>query len=170
MTDENERDSERKLTALFDRSAPALSDADRAKFLRRASDLGRGARHARPGAAYVWIPALAAAAAVVYLVVPKRHVEPAEASPSPPSVSVAHDDSPPASAVAAEPAEAPDPEDLVTTILAGDPSELEPLDLGPLMVEAERTQDDREHDAPGKSPARDNVGRVAPVGPERSKQ
>jgi hypothetical protein len=163
MTDENERDPERKLTALFDRSAPPLSDVDRAKFLRRASDLGSVAQRAPPGAPYIWIPALAVAAAVVYLVVPKRHVEPAEASPSPspPSVSVAGEDSPPASAVAAEPAEVPDPEDLVTTILAGDPSELEPLDLGPLMVEAERAQSDREHD---------NLGRVAPELPERSKR
>ena len=157
MTDENEHDPERKLTALFDRSAPVLSDSDREKLLRRASDLGRVPRRTSPGPVFVWLPALAAAAAVVYLVVPKRHAEPAQASPSAPSVSVARqrEDAPPASNTVAEPAEAPDPEDLVTTILAGDPSELEPLDLGPLMVEADRAESGRQHE---------NVGRTAPAG------
>jgi hypothetical protein len=161
--DEKEQEAEKRLTELFDRSAGALSDSDRAKFLRRASDVGRVVRRRPPGAAYVWIPALAAAAAVVYLVVPKQHTEPVTPARSAPSAPLVREDSPAASNVATEQAEAPNLEDLVDSVFAGDPSELEPLDLGPLMVEAERAQSpDRE---------RGNAGSASPVeSAERSMQ
>jgi hypothetical protein len=150
---DDEKEREQKLGGLFDRSAGALSDSERAKFLRRASDIGRVARRPPPGAAYVWIPALAAAAAVVYLVVPKRHVERANPEPSAPSASIARESSPVASNAVTLQAEAPEPEDLAATVLSGDPSELEPLDLGPLMVEAERAQ----------GAERGNIGSIRPV-------
>ena len=137
MTDEKERDAERKLARLFDRSAGALSKDDREKLLRRASDIGRVARRGPRAAVYLWLPALAAAAAVVYLVVPKRHAEPAHATVSAPSAPSTGEVAPSAPSTAPARAEVWEAEDLVTSVLAGDPSEDEPLDLEPLMADTE---------------------------------
>jgi hypothetical protein len=150
MTDEKERDAERKLAELFDRSAGALSNHDREKLLRRASDIGRVARRGPRAAVYVWLPALAAAAAVVYLVVPKRHSEPARAAVSAPSAPSRGVVAPAAPNTASERTEVGEAEDLVTSVLAGDPSEDEPLDLEPLMADTEHA-DNAEHGSAGRA-------------------
>ena len=160
MTDEKERDAERKLAELFDRSAGALSEGDREKLLRRASDLGRVARRTPTTAVYLWLPALAAAAAVVYLVVPKRHAEPARAAVSAASVPSRGEVASPVPKTTPERAEVWEAEDLVTTVLAGDPSEDEPLDLEPLMSETEHTD----------NADRAGAGRARSDAPERSVQ
>lgn len=158
MTDEKERDAQRKLAELFDRSAGALSKDDREKLLRRAGDIGRVARRGPRAAMYLWLPALAAAAAVVYLVVPKRHAEPATAAVNAPSAPSRGVVAPAAPNTASERTEVGEAEDLVTSVLAGDPSEDEPLDLEPLMAESEHA-DKVEHGSAGSARSAEGVER-----------
>jgi hypothetical protein len=143
MTDPN-KDPERALGALFDRTASGVDDDSRQRLLRRTAEIGNAARPA-PRTRFVWVPAFAAAAAVAYLAVPHRHVETpvaARASASAPAIATLPAASP---AVTPEPVAEETEDDPLTTVLAGDPSDLEPLDLGPLMGRDVRTNEDVGH-------------------------
>jgi hypothetical protein len=131
MTDPEDHDLERPLATLFERSAASPSDAERARLLGHARAVGKSGRGAR--ARLVWGPALAAAAAVAYLVAAPPHGRKPEAASGPGSASAPAGDGvglprPVASTEAAvEPVESEDP---VAAVLGAEDGE---LDLGPLM-------------------------------------
>src|SRR5689334_870250 len=125
MTDpEQDPDLERNLSALFDRSAATPSSTERTRLLASAAIIAKRGGAGALGR-LVWAPALAAAAAVVYLVaVPRGSKEP------PPSSSATASASTPATE---QPAPAPkppvetvaslatsEPEDPLAAVLGGD--------------------------------------------------
>ncbi|HEX4341119.1 MAG TPA: hypothetical protein VH062_34660 [Polyangiaceae bacterium] len=125
---------EKALASLFDRTATTLSEEDRARLVRRARDVGSFPRRPLPKLGLVWAPAIAAAAAVAYLAVPMRHVAPTPVESAHSAVaSVASIVTPPPPPAATAPPDDSD-DDPAFAVLAGDPSDLEPLDLGPLMM------------------------------------
>jgi hypothetical protein len=134
MTDPN--DQEPALASLFERTARTLPDEARARLGRRARDV----RRPMPRGGLIWAPALAAAAAIAYLAVPVRHVAPVSAAHS--AVASAH-----AATESATPApvsdDTSDVDDPAFAVLAGEPSDVEPLDLGPLMMGAEPADEHR---------------------------
>jgi hypothetical protein len=155
MTDPDlDPDLERNLAELFDRSAAAPSEAERTRLLARARNIGK-----QSGAGVmtrlVWAPALAAAAAVAYLVAAPPGGKPsarvpagdraateslATGSASTPAGASAAFESAPSTEVGA-PATA-EPEDPLAAVLGGDDGELEPFDLGPLMGGGPRANDE----------------------------
>jgi hypothetical protein len=139
MTHPNdEKDPESALASLFDRTAKAPADEVRAKLGRHARDIGSGRPRSGPKAFGVWVPALAAAAALAYFAVPARHhaVHGGAASASASAV-VAGGTSATTSAkpapLAAPAEEATDLDDPAFAVLGGETGDVEPFDLGPLM-------------------------------------
>ena len=134
MTDpEQDPDLERNLSALFDRSAARPSSAERTRLLANAALI---AKRGGPGALarVVWAPALAAAAAVAYLVAaPPGGNEPHPSPSAKASTSAPVAPSPSQPDEAVPPPATSEPEDPLAAVLGGDDRELEPFDLGPLM-------------------------------------
>jgi len=141
MSDRDDRsERERAFSLLFDRSANAPSEETRERLGKHAAALGK--RSVTP-LRYTWVPALAAAAALAYLVIPGRHpavrtADSAVTSASRPPIAEVPNVAPPE----APPSEAPEAEDPVASVLGGDPADLEPFDLGPLMGSPSPHRDD----------------------------
>jgi hypothetical protein len=137
MTHPNdEKDPEASLAALFERTAKTPADEARAKFLRHARDVGGAKPRAFLKGFGVWAPALAAAAAVAYFAVPARH-RPAVRDAASASAGAIGETSATASAPSV-PAPPPaddtaDTDDPAFAVLEGEPADIEPFDLGPLM-------------------------------------
>jgi len=159
MNDRNDSgDPEATLASLFERTARTLSHEGRARLGRHAREVADAKRRSTLRAFGVWAPALAAAAAVAYLAVPMRHgAREGSDAARPSSVAgaaggtstmarAADQTSATPRSVPAPPAaaaeEGMDREDPAFLVLEGEPSDVEPFDLGPLMG----GQDD---DAPG---------------------
>jgi len=130
---DDEPDSDPALRALFDRTARTPTEAERGRLAARAANVAASGRRERLRARLVWPLALAAAAAVAYLVAIPDHRKPPAlppapaAAPTPPEVAVEEPKRPPE----APPESAYDAEDPVVEVFGGEP---EDLDLTPLLL------------------------------------
>jgi len=145
--DTQDRDRERALADVFDRSARMPSGAERVRLSAHATSIP-GRRRVRLDRRVVWPAALAAAAAISYLVVaPPRAIR--DEAPLPAAPSAVERSRAPGRAVPA----VPEARSVVPLVGANDPSsdsedpfgptsaddldELEPLELGPLFAPTE---------------------------------
>ena len=142
MTERNDQDDpEASLSSLFDRTARTLADEDRTKLVRHARDVGGAKRRFGTRTLGLWAPALAAAAAALYLAIPVRHPANVKSDATGPSAVPTGEASATTSAAAAQVAtqaeESTETDDPAFTVLVGEPSDTEPFDLGPLMEGSE---------------------------------
>jgi hypothetical protein len=135
MTHPNdEKDPEGSLGSLFDRTAKTPAGEVRAKLAQRARDIGNAKPRSGLRGFGIWVPAVAAAAAVVYLAVPARHPAMHDGVASASAVVVTSGTTSAPVATPAPPAdEAADTDDPAFAVLVGEPGDTEPFDLGPLM-------------------------------------
>lgn len=146
--DTEDRDRERALAELFERTAarPSREQRERLSALARSVTERSARRHL--DRRLVWPVALAAAAAISYLVVaPPRGVRQSSSNETVPSAktSVPALAAPVVRAPKAEPPQrnasaATDPDDFFAPTAADDLDELEPLELGPLFAPSEPTR------------------------------
>lgn len=137
MTHPNdEKDPESSLASLFERTAASPTEHARTNLERRARDIGNARPRSGPRGFGVWVPALAAVAAVAYFAVPARHGAVHDGGASASALATG-DTSATASATATPVApvaeEATDVDDPAFAVLVGEPADVEPFDLGPLM-------------------------------------
>jgi hypothetical protein len=139
MTHPNdEKDPESRLASLFDRTAKTPVDEVRAKLAGHARDVGGAKPRSGLRGFGVWVPAFAAAAAVAYFAVPARHpaLHDGAASASAAVVGATSGTTSGAASVPAPAAPAADEteaDDPAFAVLVGEPDDVEPFDLGPLM-------------------------------------
>ncbi|HVW26324.1 MAG TPA: hypothetical protein VHC69_13235 [Polyangiaceae bacterium] len=146
MTDRNDNDDrEASLASLFDRTARTPSDEERTKLVRRARDVGSAKHRFGAKTSALWAPAAAAAAAALYLAMPARHASKVESDATSSSAVATSEARATGSAAPAQVAtqgeDSTETDDPAFAVLVGEPSDMEPFDLGPLMDGSE----DRPH-------------------------